>query len=372
MQLSTKYIGRLVSSNKGTRFIALPLLLVTMMVLAGCSIGSYPLDFFQEMHYGQNYRVQEEPRLDRPASATVFEKNAFGANGYFVVSKSYENLSFAEIVNVESPVIYDRTTKEHAQNVYRINCAGCHGVDGTGLNPSGGQSIPNLLFGTVVQYPVRFVDDPDTEADERDAIAVSRTIGELYWLISCGTESLWAPHDKALVSHGNTPSHCVTGVEPNSHPNEEKPRGNMPAFSKFLSEEDRWLLAHLIQDMKDWRLSTMPKAIVASTDSSTSTDGHGTSAGEAAGHSIVLSGADDFKFSPDSLTALSGDVDVTFTNTGFLDHSFVIEGEDFRLLPATQGGTEEASVTLAAGSYTFFCDIPGHREAGMVGQLKVE
>ena len=62
MQLSTKYIGRLVSSSKGTRFIALPLLLVTMMVLAGCSIGSYPLDFFQEMHYGQNYRVQEEPR----------------------------------------------------------------------------------------------------------------------------------------------------------------------------------------------------------------------------------------------------------------------------------------------------------------------
>ncbi|MCL0043154.1 plastocyanin/azurin family copper-binding protein [Dehalococcoidia bacterium] len=367
MQLSTKYIGRSVSSIKGARLFALPLLLVTMIVLAGCSIGSYPLDFFQEMHYGQNYRVQEEPRLDRPASATAFEQ-AGGANGYFVVNKSYENWSFAEIVNVESPVSYDASGKEHARNLYRINCAGCHGVDGTGLNPDGGQSIPNLLFSTVVQYPVRFVDDPDTETDERDSIAVARTIGELYWLISCGTESLWAPHDKSLVSHGNTPSHCETGVQPNSHPNEEKPRGNMPAFSKFLSEEDRWLLAHLIEEMKQWRLSTTPKA--APVDSSVSSDGHGT--GGSAGHSIVLSGADDFKFSPSSLTALAGDIDVSFSNTGFLDHSFVIEGEDFRLLPATQGGTEEAHITLAAGSYTFFCDIPGHREAGMAGELKVE
>ena len=370
MQLSTTDKGHLISSIKGTKLFALPLLLVAMMVLSGCSIGSYPLDFFQEMHYGQNYRVQEEPRLDRPASATVFEQSG-GANEYFVVTNSYKNLSFAEIVNVESPVNYTAGAKEHAQNLYRINCAGCHGVDGTGLNPDGGRAIANLLFSTVVQYPVRFVDDPDTEVDERDSIAIARTTGELYWLISCGTETLWEPHRKSLVSHGNTPDHCITGVQPSSHPNEEKPRGNMPAFSKFLNEEDRWLLAHLIEDMKEWRLSTTPKAAPLSVDSSASAaGGHGTDG--SASHSVVLSGADDFKFSPSSLSALAGDIDVSFSNTGFLDHSFVIEGEDFRLLPATQGGNEEASVTLTAGSYTFFCDIPGHREAGMEGQLKVE
>jgi plastocyanin/mono/diheme cytochrome c family protein len=370
MQLSMIDKRRLAGSIKVAKISALPLLLAAMMVIGGCSIGSYPVDFFQEMHYGQNYRVQEVPRLDRPASATVFEQ-AGGANEYFVVGNSYENRSFSEILNVENPAMYTVASKEHARNVYRINCAGCHGVDGTGLNPDGGRSIPNLLFSTVVQYPVRFVDDPETETDERDSIAMARTMGELYWVISCGTESLWEPHNKSLVSHGNTPAHCETGVPTGSHPDEEKPRGNMPAFSKFLSEEDRWLLVHLIKDMKDWRLSTTPKTVQPSMDSEVSSEGGHGSDGTAS-HNVLLSGADDFKFSPSSLAALAGDIKISFSNSGFLDHSFVIEGEDLRLLPTSQGGTEEASITLAVGSYTFFCDIPGHRDAGMEGQLKVE
>ena len=35
-------------------------------------------------------------------------------------------------------------------------------------------------------------------------------------------------------------------------------------------------------------------------------------------------------------------------------------------------GTTSFNVTLKAGTYTFFCEVPGHRPAGMYGQLTVK
>ena len=35
-------------------------------------------------------------------------------------------------------------------------------------------------------------------------------------------------------------------------------------------------------------------------------------------------------------------------------------------------GKTSTSVELAAGTYTFFCTVPGHREAGMVGTLQIK
>jgi plastocyanin len=40
-------------------------------------------------------------------------------------------------------------------------------------------------------------------------------------------------------------------------------------------------------------------------------------------------------------------------------------------LEASSGKSDELRANLKPGNYTFFCDIPGHREAGMEGTLTV-
>ena len=85
---------------------------------------------------------------------------------------------------------------------------------------------------------------------------------------------------------------------------------------------------------------------------------------------LTVNGSDDFKYNPTALTAKAGTIEIALTNSGVVDHSIVIEGKDLNIV-ATGGKTERGSVTLSAGTYTFFCDIVGHKEAGMVGTLTV-
>ena len=39
--------------------------------------------------------------------------------------------------------------------------------------------------------------------------------------------------------------------------------------------------------------------------------------------------------------------------------------------PIFKGGTKTFAVTLTAGTYTYYCSVPGHRQAGMQGTLTV-
>jgi uncharacterized cupredoxin-like copper-binding protein len=40
--------------------------------------------------------------------------------------------------------------------------------------------------------------------------------------------------------------------------------------------------------------------------------------------------------------------------------------------PTFQGGSKTVSATLRAGTYKFYCSVPGHRQAGMEGTLTVQ
>jgi plastocyanin len=73
---------------------------------------------------------------------------------------------------------------------------------------------------------------------------------------------------------------------------------------------------------------------------------------------------------PEELPAGSNEVELD--NQGAIEHNVVIEElDDLKILDAPGGGTDSGSVELEAGEYTYYCDVPGHREAGMEGSLTV-
>ena len=68
-----------------------------------------------------------------------------------------------------------------------------------------------------------------------------------------------------------------------------------------------------------------------------------------------------------------GDVDLTLENNGQIEHNVVLEERGDELILEAQGGeTDEATVTFdETGELTYYCSVPGHREAGMEGTLTV-
>lgn len=83
--------------------------------------------------------------------------------------------------------------------------------------------------------------------------------------------------------------------------------------------------------------------------------------------------AGEFFFAPRQVTALPGTVTFTLRNGGAIEHDFVVEtpgGARVAEIPVIEPGqTLETTATLAAGTYTIYCSLPGHREAGMVATL---
>ena len=39
--------------------------------------------------------------------------------------------------------------------------------------------------------------------------------------------------------------------------------------------------------------------------------------------------------------------------------------------PVFQGASKKFQATLQKGTYTYYCSVPGHRQAGMVGAINV-
>ena len=75
-----------------------------------------------------------------------------------------------------------------------------------------------------------------------------------------------------------------------------------------------------------------------------------------------------------TLTATAGKVTIDFTNKSPVPHNVTIANAAGKVLGATPtfaGGTKTLTVTLAAGTYTFYCSVPGHEQAGMKGTLTV-
>jgi uncharacterized cupredoxin-like copper-binding protein len=91
---------------------------------------------------------------------------------------------------------------------------------------------------------------------------------------------------------------------------------------------------------------------------------------EAAAQTVDIA-AYDIYFEPKEVT-IPANTDVTFmiTNDGVAPHNFSIDelGIDIDL---PVGETQETAINAPAGEYEYYCNVPGHKEAGMVGKLIV-
>jgi len=80
-------------------------------------------------------------------------------------------------------------------------------------------------------------------------------------------------------------------------------------------------------------------------------------------------------FQPNGLTANPGNVTITYDNPSPVSHSIAVATSNGNVLgevqPFTNGKESVQLSNLAPGKYVFYCTVPGHREAGMEGDLTV-
>jgi len=116
------------------------------------------------------------------------------------------------------------------------------------------------------------------------------------------------------------------------------------------------------------------------TAESTGANAGGAGGGEGSGGgSVVAIEAVDgagLEYTSDQATAKAGQVSIDFNNPQGLSHDVAVENADGETIGQTDlvadGSTTATIGDLEPGEYTFYCTVPGHREAGMEGTLTVE
>jgi len=114
-------------------------------------------------------------------------------------------------------------------------------------------------------------------------------------------------------------------------------------------------------------------ATTATTSSTPAPAAGGTSSGKTL--SLAANAEGQLKYDTTSLTATAGAVSIAFTNQSSLGHNVTVESSSGSVVgstPTFQGGSKTLSLSLKAGTYKFYCSVPGHRQAGMEGTITVK
>jgi plastocyanin len=82
----------------------------------------------------------------------------------------------------------------------------------------------------------------------------------------------------------------------------------------------------------------------------------------------------DIAYETTSLSSKPGKVTIDFTNPSALEHDVAIEqdGKEIANSELIAEGKTSVTAELAPGTYTYYCTVPGHRQAGMEGTLVVK
>jgi plastocyanin len=76
-------------------------------------------------------------------------------------------------------------------------------------------------------------------------------------------------------------------------------------------------------------------------------------------------------FVTNTATGTAGQITVKMANKSGTPHDIVIDGKGKGQV-VQNGGVSQFQANFTAGSYTFYCSVPGHRQAGMQGKLTVK
>ena len=175
---------------------ALLLLALSMMALTGCSRGSYPLDFFPEMHYNQSYKIQEPPSLSAPT-------------GSVPVTGAEVDYTMERARLLQNPVSADLGVSMGAK-LYKVNCPACHGAAGLG----DGSMKDRLTAAGYASSPADLTGAGPTKA-KKD--------GEVFQVVTKGFAGAYGlPADRFV----------------------------MPSFRKLLTEQERWALVRYIRSLQ--------------------------------------------------------------------------------------------------------------------------
>jgi plastocyanin len=125
--------------------------------------------------------------------------------------------------------------------------------------------------------------------------------------------------------------------------------------------------------------STSSAAATGTSSASATTSASGGASASGSASTTLTDSADPsgaLKFTKSALTAKAGTVTIDFTNASPLAHNFTVQqgtsGPVVGATPTFMGGTKTLTLKLKAGTYTFYCSVPGHRAAGMQGTLTVQ
>ncbi len=144
------------------------LLMLATLTASACAVqesNTYPVETFSEMHYSQAYRMQEPPRLAAPAESVVFESSGDAGQVLNVPDKKER---------AYDPVV--------AGDLYRVNCAVCHGDTGLGDGKAARHITSNQSFfatenGSAYLAPPNLVDSAANRLTDKDVMVSFVTSG---------------------------------------------------------------------------------------------------------------------------------------------------------------------------------------------------
>lgn len=91
-----------------------------------------------------------------------------------------------------------------------------------------------------------------------------------------------------------------------------------------------------------------------------------------AGGADITATAKEFSFDPKEIKVEAGKATtISLKNAGAVEHDITIDSPAFKLAVQPVKAAEATLTMPTAGSYTMYCSVPGHREAGMEGTVTV-